>query len=439
MAGVSDKAVIPAGPWPAGIDNLNAETALTRSEDGKRVIALREAVNVDIPRGGWPRRRDGFGLAIAGTRMHSLWHCGHFPFLLYADGAEQFAWAGTDPFVVRSGLASRDISYAIPNDKVFCTNAAENWCVRADGSLGAWGMESPIGQPDVTAASDGGLDAGVYQVAITYLDGAGEESGTGLATTVDVAQGGGILLSSIPQPQSPDVARIRVYRSPTNGDVLYAARDVAVGQTIATIGVGELGRPLATQFLDPLPPGHLVRYLGGRLYVARGNEMRWSEALRYGLTHIAKNVRRIGENIDMMEPVGEGSDGAGLFVADHKRTYWIDGTNPGAQGMRIAYAYGAVRGTGVVVPGNVFGLETTMPVAYWLAKSGVACVGLPGGQVMPLRENQVVAPNADSGASLLREQNGIRSIVTALRGAQPQGMAIGDRVSGRVHRYGISE
>lgn len=439
MAGVSDKELIRVGPWPAGIDNLNAEHALTRSDDGKRVIALRDAVNVDIPRGGWPRRRSGFGQVLAGARMHSLWHGGQFPFLLFADGAQQFAFAGAEPFLVRGNLSLRDISYAIPNDKVYCTNGAETWCVRADGSAAAWGVESPIGAPDLAASSDGGLDAGTYQVAITFIDAAGEESGTGLAALVEVAQGGGILLTSIPQPESADVARIRVYRSPANGDVLYHARDIPIGQAAATIGAGEPGRPLATQFLDTMPAGQIVRYLGGRLYVARGAEMRWSEALRYGLTSRVKNVRRVGERIDMMEPVGDGGDGAGLFVADHKRTYWFDGANPGAQSVRIVYPYGAVRGTGVVVPGSTLGLETTRPVAYWIAKNGVACVGLPGGQVMPLRDGQVVAPNAESGASLLREQNGLRSIVTALRGAQPQGMAIGDRVSGRVHRYGISE
>jgi hypothetical protein len=67
----------------------------------------------------------------------------------------------------------------------------------------------------------------------------------------------------------------------------------------------------------------------------------------------------------------------------------------------------------------------------------VACLGLPGGQVVPLRERQVVAPAAERGASLFRERDGMRQVITALQGATPQGIAIGDRASSRVYRNGI--
>jgi hypothetical protein len=442
---VGDKELIPVGPFPAGVDNLNAETSLTRSADGKRVVAFREGVNVDLSRVGWPRRRSGYGRVIEGTRVHSLWAGGHFPYFLFADGATlKAANTGGAPFDVRTGLAPREISYAIPHDRVYCTNGQQTWCVLPDGTSAPWGVESPAGQPECAASSDGGLDAGTYQVAITYLDAVGEESGTGLATVVVIPGNpaardqGGIALANIPQPLDASVMRVRVYVSQTNGDVLYQARDLPVGQTSAQIGVGNRGRPLATQFLVPMPAGQIVRYLGGRLYVATGNTQRWSESLRYGLTQPSRNVRRIGARIDMMEPVGEGGDSPGMYVSDHKRTYWIAGADPALQSPKIRYPYGAVPGTSIVVPANVFGLETTEPVAYWLARNGVACLGLPGGTVLPLKpgdQDQAVAPGAISGASIFREQNGLRSIVTTLRNASAQGLAIGDRISSRVYRH----
>jgi hypothetical protein len=444
MAGVSEKGLIPVGPFSAGVDNLNEETNLTRSDDGKRIVALREGVNIDLPRSGWPRRRGGCTLEISGTRMHSLWSGGRFPYMLYADGANLFARnTGGTLFVVRSGLAPREISYAIPHDRVYASNGTQAWCVLPDGSSVPWGVESPAGQPQCDPSSDGGLDAGTYQVAITYLDAYGEESGTGQAVTITIpndATGlatGGIALSHIPQPIDGSVLRIRVYVTPTNGDVLYQARDLPVGQSSAVIGTGNRGRPLATQFMAPMPAGQIVRTLGGRLYVASGNRQTWSEALRYGLTNPGKNTRQVGEYIALMEAVGEGGDSPGLFVSDHKRTYWIGGTNPATQTQHIAYPYGAVRGTGIVVPASMFGLDTTLPVAYWLANNGVACLGLPGGTVVPLREKQVVAPNASSGASLFREKNGIRQIITSLQGASAQGLAVSDRTSARVYRNGI--
>ncbi len=438
MAGVSEKELIPIGPFPAGLNNLDRETELTRSEDGKRVIALREAENVDLPRSGWPRRRRGFGRVVEGTRVHSLWAGGRFPLMLFVDGDTQYARRkGAVPFAVRDGLSPRAASYACPNDRVYCSNGAQAWCVLPDGEVAAWGVESPAGQPTVTASIDGGLDAGTYQVAITYLDARGEESGTGLAVLVDVADTGGISVSGIPQPSSPDVLRVRLYASPANGDVLYHVRDLPVGQLAALIGAGHRGKPLATQFLTPMRAGSIVRHLAGRLYVAQGRTMRWSEALRYGLTHADKNMRSVGERIDLMEPVGDGGDAPGFYVADHKRTYWLGGADPANATLRIAHAAGAIPGTGITVPANLFGLETTLPVAYWLAANGVACLGLPGGQVLPLRERQVVAPTAERGASLFRERDGIRQIITALQGATAQGLAVGDRASPRVYRNGI--
>lgn len=438
MAGVGDKELLRLGPWPAGIDNLNDETSLTRSEDGKRIIALREAINVDLPRTGWPRRRQGYGRIVAGTRVHSLWAGGAFPYLLFADGATQYAMspAGT-PWEVRSGLAPREISYAAPADTVYCTNAQQAWCIDAAGATMPWAVESPAGQPRLAASTDGGLDPGTYQAAVTFVDSAGREGGTGLAASLRLPSAGGIALLDIPQPRAGDVARVRVYLSAANGTVLHRVRDLPVGQLQAVLGTGPLGRPLETQFLEPMPPGEIVRTLAGRLWTASGNVMRWSAALRYGLSNLAEDTRRVGRRIDLMEPVGEGSDGAGLYVADHKRTYWIGGADPATQSVRIVYAAGAVRGSGITVPGNVFGLETTLPVAYWLSRTGVALLGLPGGTVIPLRESQVVAPAAARGASLYREHNGIRQVITALSGAAPQGLAMRDRVSARVYRNGV--
>src|ERR1044072_5759767 len=146
--GVSDRELAPVGPFPVGIDNLNEQGGLQRSDDGKRVIALRAAVNCDTPRSGWPRRRGGYGQIVAGTRVHSLWHGGALPFMLFAAGADQYAMRkGQAPFVVRSTLAPREVSYAIPNDRVYASNGAQARCGYADGTAGAWGGGAAAGQP----------------------------------------------------------------------------------------------------------------------------------------------------------------------------------------------------------------------------------------------------------------------------------------------------
>lgn len=438
MAGVSDKELIAIGPWPAGVDNLSEENSLTRSDDGKRIIALRESVNADIPRDGWPRRREGRTKLIELTRGHSGWARRGFPFLMFADGSTLFGWKpGQEPFAIVTGIAPREISYAHIADRVYCTNNRQTWVVLATGESAAWGVETPVGRPTLTASTDGGLDPGTYQVAITFLNAAGEESGAVRAAPITLPDGGGILCTSIPQPVGVDVARVRIYRSPANGDVLYMVRDLPVGQTQASLQGGDLRKQLETLFLDPMPPAEIVRFLGARLWTASGNTQRWSDPTRYGLTDLERNVRHIGRAIVMMEAVGDGGEAPGMYVSDTRAVYWQDGVDPNAQRLKIAVNSPAIRGSSVMIQASYFKIDSTVPVAYWLCQNGVAYLGLPGGTVVPLTERQAIAPTADRGASLFIERNGLRRMLTTLAGTGKQSLAVTDRVVDRMYRDGI--
>lgn len=451
MAGVRDKQLISLGPWPAGIDNLNAETDLTRSDDGKAIIALREATNVDLDRRGSPHRRRGYARVVSGTDCHSFWKAPEFPFALFVDAGTQYGWQpGSSAFQVHAGVGPHRVASCFAGDRAYCTNNVSTWCVTAHGDEMPWGVETPP-TPTAIAASNGGLDAGEYQVAYTWLTVLGEESGAKIAATVSVPDKGGIDLAAIPQPTSELVRAIRVYRSRANGGngadgsgtdgttnvALFSAVDIPVGVLSYRLGASALGRPLRTQFLDPMPPGHIVRHLGGRLHVASGNRIFSSEPLYYGLRHSRKD-RRVGSRITLMECVGDGGDAPGMFVSDEKRTYWIGGVDPDKSTIRICYPYAAVFGTGTIVPGSMFNVETTLPCAYWLAANGVACLGLPGGVVVPLREKQAIAPLAEEGASLFRERDGIRQVLTSLQGASAKrGLSISDAASARVYKNGV--
>lgn len=436
----SDKQLKTARGWPAGIDNRSKEQALTRDDNGV-TIALREAQNVDLDIAGKPTRRTGCQKATSGTRVHSLWsEPGAFPLGLYADNGDLMA-IQTDigTFSVRDGLApGQPLSYAVAAGRVYWSNEMQTGCVSADGVALPWGIDGPHGQPTLIGGSGiGGLASGTYQVAVTFLSSAGEESGASLAAIVAVPDGGGITLADIPQP-ADSTQRIRVYRSDANGDVLYHAADVVAGTHTLLLGAYRLGRPLATQFLEPMPAGHIVRQFAGRLWVASGAAVVYSEPLRYGLTRLPQNRMGFPARLDLMEPVGNGDEGGGgLFVAAADRTYWMAGSNPAD--MRATYRYpeggGAVPGTAIRLAGTTLGLQTTEPAVYWLARNGVACIGLPGGEVVPLHAAQAQAPAAEGGASGFRDRNGMRQIITTLQAASPRGVAIGDRLDCEVFRH----
>ena len=164
-----------------------------------------------------------------------------------------------------------------------------------------------------------------------------------------------------------------------------------------------------------VPCQHL-RYGHGRLYGLANNVMVWSEPYRLGLMSPDNHVV-LGSEATLLEPVGD-ADTAGCWAAGHKRTYFMAGADPESWQQQARYPHAAVPGTSICVQGALFGLETSAPVAYWLARNGTPCIGLPGGQLLPQREQSLALPvDAERGASGLMLLDGIRQILTTIFGA----------------------
>jgi hypothetical protein len=418
-------------PTP-GVLNVSPETSLPHA-------ALREAVNVDLTKEGRMARRRGrtqVAAAVTGP-VHSLWHADGFPVALYVDDDTIRALradGGTEP--LHAGLAlSSPVSWAKINDLVFWSNGVQAGLVTPDLEVFPWAPEAPTGQPTLTAVSDGGLDAGTYQVAVTFRDVLGRESGTGVAAVVAVGEGGGIQLSNIP-PAPLSVTTVRVYRTGANDSSLRHVIDLPAGMPGVLLAAADRGKVLDTQHHRAMPPGHIVRYGHGRQWVARGNELLWSPALRYGLWSPATARLRFGSEIHMVEPIGDGGPGAGVFVAAGDRTYWLNGAAPEGFAQRIAHPVGVIPGSSAVTRGSVWGLETTENVVAWLASTGVFCIGAPSGVVTRFKDGEAVTDVGERAATLFREVNGVRQMVTALQGqTAPPSFRVADKAVVRTLRY----
>lgn len=432
MASVRNPDGLRLRGFPTGVNNVAPEQDPPTDEFG-RATSLREAVNVDLVGPGKKvRRRQGYALQISG-RAHSpatIRGSG----LLYAvvDGDlnvydRSFGLLDT----VRAGVGDGYLTYAEVNGELYWSNRTEFRCIRGGVDTPGW-IDCP-GVPAATAmdASTSALDPGTYRVAMTWFDADGRESGAAGIAEVDIAAGQ--LLRVVPPAAPVGAAKGRIYVSPPNGEELYATQDITIE---AWVGIGRVGdgKLLETLWRAPLPPSEILRFGHGRLFFASGNLLGWSDALRFGLT-THDNYFRLGQEITMLEPLGDGDAGAGVFAADHKNVYWFDGANPKEWRRRIVYGHAAVPGTSLVVPGNVLGLDTTAPVAAWMGKNGVFCAGLPGGAVQPLTEGKLALPDGERGAALYREQQGIRQLVMSYLTTDVNRLAIGDRASASVTRY----
>lgn len=407
-----------------GVQSLSDEKSLDSQ-------TLREAVNVDITREGRVRRRAGRTRVVPGAAVHSLWAHDQFPYAMFADGNALFALsAGWLKTTVATGLAvGLPIRFDAVNGVAFWTNGVQGGCYTADGDPALWACETPSGQPTLAVAAAGGLDAGVYQVAVTFRDNVGRESGTGIAAEIDVPSGAGISLTAIPQPQEPGIVSVRVYRTAANDSSLRHVMDLPVGITQVLLGASDRGKVLETQHHVSMPVGQLVAFGHGRQWVARGNQLLWSPAFRYGLFNPAHARLRFPARITALAVVGEGDAGAGVYVASGDRTYWLGGANPEQFTQRIVLPHGAVEGTTVTTLASVWGVELPGRVSAWLSTSGHFILGAPGGQVVRMLENQAATDVGEVGAATFREHDGVRQMIVALRGkTTAPGLRVNDAV-----------
>lgn len=430
------KSSAPVTGFPLGIDNTTREADALRSESGQR-LTLREAENIDLSDSGRPARRDGYEQVVAGTQMHSAWSDDYLDHGYVVDGDTLYVVredASTE--AIHTGLAlGMPLSYHRINDAVAWCNGVQSGLITRTLDVIPWACATPASQPDLSA-TDGGLDRGTYQVAVTFIDAQGRESGAQRAAMIELSTGGGIALAGLPQP--PAGGRVRIYCTTGNDGVLRAALTVGEGIHATTIAHRPTGRPLETQHLRVLLPGHLVAFGNGRQYVARGNEVMFSPTLRYGLGDPRKHRVRFNGRITMMAFVGDGTDGAGLYVADGKRTYFLAGPDPMGWSQRIVQACGAVPGAFGLYSGEALRVGVKQPVPVWLTQNGKLTVGLPGGQLDALEVEggaRALIDSAQSGALLLREDANGPRLLASLQGARPQGLTVQDRIVARVYRH----
>jgi len=86
MSSIPENKLRSRSGWPEGIDNQHEPQSLALNDHGNAQAALLKAENVDLLTGaGKPRRRKGYTLLHAGTRMHSLWKAEGMAFALFVE------------------------------------------------------------------------------------------------------------------------------------------------------------------------------------------------------------------------------------------------------------------------------------------------------------------------------------------------------------------
>lgn len=383
-----------------GIVAYEAFAGLRNDVDPHRfeLADLAVGTNIDIDDTGGAARRGGRTLKRAGA-AHSLWS--DETLALFVDGtALKRLNSDYTATTMRTGLTSGlRMAYQKVNDQVFFANGAESGVLQA-GVVRSWGL--PVPPSLFVSATVGDMPAGDYQFVMVYLRNDGQQSGAGLAGRITLTAGAGIVLT-LPVSADPDVVAKAVYLSTPNGDVLYRAFTVlgAVTTFTYTNDTTELAMPLDTQFLSAPPAGHLLGYYRGRVFVAVGDALFYSEPAAYELFDLRRYLS-FDSRISVIAPI-EDREHPGIFVATETSTGWIQGTEADSFKFVPGANYGAVPGTLVFVDGALFADRSAgaRMLPMWLSTQGV-CVGLPGGTVQNLTRAKYQFTAQGSGCALFK-------------------------------------
>ena len=322
------------------------------------------------------------------------------------------------------------MSYTTVNDRVYFSNGLDKGYVDFDGIVRPWGIQVPSA-PALSLSAGLGLNAGQYQVAVTYTGVDGEEGGASEPTTITVVQGGGI---TVAMPAAPAEAVTRsVYVTQANSEVftLYQAVPAStLTLQVSQAGMGA-GRVLETQHLEPPIAGDIIRYFNGRIYFAVGEAVFYTEALRFGLVRYSQSLYMMPKPVTLLEPSEDG-----VYVGYGDTVVFLRGNNPlDVSNVRVD-SHGPVMHTGTQVPGYFLGRELEHVPVWWTQQGGMVA-GFPGGESQQLTQDRLAVPSFGAGAILAREREGMRHLVSTLRQPGDNSFGASDSVVAEIRRNAV--
>lgn len=391
---------------------------------------LKEALNVDFDKSGGIQKRLGYSSLNSGD-YHSLWSDGSDCFAVKDDDLIRINPDLTET-TLKSGILST-LSFDKVDGRVYYTGLEDSGVI-LENLVSNWGIEEPNPKPTL-AATSGGMSAGDYQVALTYLRSDGLESGSGLAQTVTVGEAGAITLTNIPTSTDASVVTVNVYVSPPDGEVLYLYRGIANGTSSTTItAVAQAILPLPSFNRKVAPKGQLVKVAHGRAFVAQDDILWFSDPYSYNWFALHQNYFQFPSRIVAIMPV-EG----GLWVAADK-LYYLAGKDTDKMRIEMKEPIVIVEGTEVRIPGAYIFIENT-PLGYkWLVTSDKGVyICFDDGVTLNVTETNYVFPVATSGTGVFVQRDGINRYLTVLeKKAGSDNTAVGDQVTAQIIRNGVT-
>lgn len=158
-------------------------------------------------------------------------------------------------------------------------------------------------------------------------------------------------------------------------------------------------REVTTRVLSSPPVGHLLSFFNGRIYIAVGNSIYYTEANSRNHVDLASNVIIESSRIRMIAPV-EG----GIYIGNSKEILFYKGESPKTFTRSLVANYPVVEGTATTVMVSQVGeLEEGGKIVLMATERGLS-IGFPDGKLVNFSEDKVRFPSANYGAGIYKDR-----------------------------------
>ena len=184
-------------------------------------------------------------------------------------------------------------------------------------------------------------------------------------------------------------------------DVVYFTNSVIVGKIVnkvysdwvmgSYVGVDSTDSRV-TDYLTGPPPGRLLEVFNGRMYIAIGNILRFSETYDFS-RFVSESMFILDSNITMLASVP-----TGLFVGTTNSVYFLRGVDALEMSINLSYRAGAILGSAIKVSAAAIAMQSSSDVIVFSVSGEGICIGESNGNVLNMTNIPVVFPTNKTGA-----------------------------------------
>lgn len=388
-----------------GVNNRLPPDRLRPLGDREAGVFVPDAVNVDLTDAGTFQRRPGATRVGDDTNCRGLFSAGEHGYYATGDQLKMLDPGGSSRQIATLPSSYTPVAFTkTPRGVVMSDNYGLH--LLRGPNISPLAPPAPLSVPTpIVVADAGGLEAGAYGFLFMAVDADGVRSRPTFPTYVQTQAGAAV--SVVLQAHDLDLL---VFVSAPNGEVFYHQGTIPAGQTsFAVTRHQPAGEPFVYRVLERTPPGGVMGYFKGRLLSASGPMLYYSEPFSLGLYRPDRNFISFDEPVTLLASIDEG-----LWVCTTRDTFFLAGDDVAKAPVRQEASFGATPGTLAQVPQS----------QDWMWATPRGPVRTKGAQLSLLQDEQIAYAPAESGAALVREENGLRSFVTVLAGAAPAGGAV---------------